>query len=61
VTKDADFSDLSLMRRSPPRVIRIRAGNCTTAQVEALMRHYFEAIVEFELNAATGTLELLPA
>jgi predicted nuclease of predicted toxin-antitoxin system len=59
VTKDADFSDLSLLRGSPPRVIRLRIGNCTTAQIEALIRRYQDAIMAFDSDAEAGMLELL--
>lgn len=31
VTKDSDFSELSLLRGFPPKVIWIRIGNCTTS------------------------------
>jgi predicted nuclease of predicted toxin-antitoxin system len=31
VTKDADFSDFSVLRGFPPKVIWIRIGNCTTS------------------------------
>ena len=60
VTKDVDFSDLSLLRGFPPRVIRLRLGNCTTAQVEALIRRYHDAILAFGSDAEAGALELLP-
>lgn len=32
VTKDADFSDLSILRGFPPKVVWVRLGNCTTAE-----------------------------
>jgi predicted nuclease of predicted toxin-antitoxin system len=38
VTKDADFSDLSTLRGFPPKVIWLRTGNCTTSEIEALLR-----------------------
>jgi predicted nuclease of predicted toxin-antitoxin system len=59
VTKDADFSELSLLRGFPPRVIRLRIGNCTTAQIEGLLRRYHETIAAFGSDPEAGTLELL--
>ncbi|WP_372719960.1 DUF5615 family PIN-like protein [Immundisolibacter sp.] len=38
VSKDADFYELSLLRGQPPKVIWIRRGNCSTAQIETLLR-----------------------
>jgi len=32
VTKDSDFSELSVLRGSPPKVIWLRIGNCTTVR-----------------------------
>jgi len=38
VTKDSDFHELSLIRGTPPKVVWIRRGNCSTDQVEAILR-----------------------
>jgi len=37
VTKDADFHHRSFLFGSPPRVIWIRLGNCSTQEVAALL------------------------
>ena len=34
-TKDSDFHNLSLLRGSPPQVVWLRVGNCSTAAIEA--------------------------
>lgn len=44
VGKDADFYELSLLRGQPPKVVRIRRGNCSTAQIEMLLRTRAERI-----------------
>jgi predicted nuclease of predicted toxin-antitoxin system len=44
VTRDADFSDLSVMLGYPPKVIWIRRGNCTTGEIETILRTNYEAI-----------------
>ncbi len=58
VTKDVDYNNLSVLRGSPPKVIWLQLGNCTTVQVEALFRVRFNDITAFENNAAAGTLVL---
>lgn len=47
VTKDADFSDLSSLRGAPPRVIWVRRGNCTTQEIEHLLRTSADEIIRF--------------
>ncbi|OUC14942.1 MAG: hypothetical protein B0A82_09470 [Alkalinema sp. CACIAM 70d] len=47
VSKDSDMHDLSLVRGNPPKVIWIRLGNCSTSQVENLLRRSFDAIQLF--------------
>ena len=38
VTKDADYSDLSLVLGYPPKIIWIRRGNCSTETIEQILR-----------------------
>lgn len=38
VSKDADFHQMSLVFGQPPKVIWIRTGNCSTSDVEHLIR-----------------------
>jgi predicted nuclease of predicted toxin-antitoxin system len=47
VTKDSDFSELSVLRGSPPKVIWLRIGNCTTARACLLLRDAFPRIQAF--------------
>jgi predicted nuclease of predicted toxin-antitoxin system len=47
VSKDADMHDRSLLFGFPPKVIWIRLGNCSTAQVEELVRREQETIFSF--------------
>ncbi len=58
VTKDADFNDLAVILASPPQVIWLRLGNCTTKQVETHLRANVEIIEAFSLNPDAGVLEL---
>jgi predicted nuclease of predicted toxin-antitoxin system len=56
VSKDADMHDLSLVFGNPPKVIWLRLGNCSTSQVENLLRREFSTI---ELFYKDDTLSLL--
>jgi predicted nuclease of predicted toxin-antitoxin system len=58
VTKDEDYNNLSVLRGSPPKVLWLQLGNCTTAQVEALFRVRFADIKAFEKDQGAGTLVL---
>lgn len=44
VSKDSDFHELSLLFGSPPKVVWIRRGNCTTRQIEIMLRNKAENI-----------------
>ena len=58
VTKDADYNNLSVVWGSPPKVIWLLFGNCTTAQVEAVFRGHFADIEAFDRDSSIGTLAL---
>ncbi len=59
VSKDADFSELSLLYGYPPKLIWLRLGNCTTTQIATLLRSNYEAIEEMNQNSTLGVLSLL--
>jgi predicted nuclease of predicted toxin-antitoxin system len=59
VTKDSDFSDLSVLRGFPPKVLWLRLGNCTTDDIERTLRRAHDEIVAFIADATLGVLELL--
>lgn len=58
VTKDADFSSLSVLRGFPPKVVWLLLGNCTTQQVEAALRANHAALLAFEHDPNLGTFGL---
>ena len=45
VTKDSDFQERSQITGSAPCVVWIRRGNCSTAQIAAILRNHAEQIV----------------
>jgi predicted nuclease of predicted toxin-antitoxin system len=47
VSKDSDFAERSVLESDPPKVIWIRLGNCSTSDVERLLRLQHEAVREF--------------
>ncbi len=58
VTKDADFSELSLWLGFPPKVIWIRRGNCSTRNIEELLRENYDEIAILSDNPNTGIITL---
>jgi predicted nuclease of predicted toxin-antitoxin system len=59
VSKDADMHDLSLLFGNPPKVIWLRLGNCSTSDVENLLRRESDAIKEFYEDKLVSLLALL--
>lgn len=58
VTKDADFVDLSVLRGFPPKIVWIRRGNCSTNDIEQILRaHNFE-IENLIKDSKSGILTL---
>lgn len=47
VSKDEDFHQLAFLYGPPPKVVWLRLGNCTTADVEAAVRERVEDIRSF--------------
>jgi len=47
VSKDSDFSELSVLHGSPPKVIWLRVGNCTTEHAGHALRDSFKSIQAF--------------
>jgi len=58
VSKDTDFSELSLLWGFPPKVIWIRRGNCSTQETEQLLRGNYNAIFNLFDDEETGILTL---
>ena len=58
VTKDSDFSDLCILQGFPPKVIWIRLGNCSTGQVDDLVRREIDVITKFLIDEFASFLAL---
>jgi predicted nuclease of predicted toxin-antitoxin system len=58
VTRDDDYVHRSALRGPPPKVIWVALGNCTTGQVESLIRWRAEEIRDFLSSPTEALLEL---
>ena len=59
VSKYSDFYQRSLLFGYPPKVVWIRRGNCSTADIEALIRGHLDDIKDFSDDAQEAFLVLL--
>jgi len=59
VTKDSDFNDVSILRGVPPKIIWLRIGNCTTTQIEHILRNNVNTIHAFITHPTNSILEIV--
>ena len=60
MSKDGDFSQLSLLHGAPPKVIWLRAGNASTSAIETFIRTWARRIVQFEAAMEEALLVIEP-
>lgn len=58
VTKDDDFRQRGFVRGAPPKVIWVRLGNCTTDEVETILRARYADVLAFDTDPAAALLVL---
>jgi len=58
LTKDKDFVNLSLTVGSPPKVVLLQTGNCSTSQIERMIRTNAVRFSEFEIDGKRSLLLL---
>lgn len=58
VSKDGDFQQRSFLLGHPPKVIWIRMGNCSTAEIESTLRAHHRSIDTFEGDEDASLLVL---
>ena len=58
VTQDADFGEMSILLDSPPKVIWLRRGNCSTSEIEKILRAQYQAVVAFHNDLKETVLVL---
>ena len=56
VTKDADFSEISLRLGSPPKVIWLRRGNCNVDETVAMLLDSVGAVHSFNGDTRSAVL-----
>ena len=58
VSKDSDFYQRSVVFGHPPKVIWVRRGNCSTADIATIRRSHYDDIVAFAADDAVACLML---
>ncbi len=59
ITKDNDFNELSQLLGCPPFVIWIRRGNCSTREMEQLIRQSYPFIHDWESTSSFGLMVIV--
>ncbi len=58
ISKDSDFRQRSFLFGSPPKVIWIRRGNCSTNEIEAIIRSHHDDLLAFDQDESAAFLAL---
>ena len=58
VTKDDDFSDLSILHGAPPKVLLLRIGNCSSEAVSAILILNLGNIETFASDTSSALSEI---
>jgi len=58
VTKDSDFEELSLIRKSPPKVILIRSGNTSNKNTLQVLLDEHNEVEELLMKTEINCLEI---
>jgi len=58
VTKDADFHQMSFVYGHPPKIVWIQRGNCSTNEIEEILRRRFADINMFDADTDSAFLSL---
>lgn len=58
VTKDGDFNSLAFLHGAPPKIIWLRLGNCSTSDIERILRSNRSALEHFVDDPTASVLVL---
>ena len=58
VSKDSDLHQRSFVLGHPPKLVWVRLGNCSTFEVEELLRRNFASVNDFDNDAEASFLVL---
>jgi predicted nuclease of predicted toxin-antitoxin system len=56
LSKDIDFEQRALLHGHPPKVVWVRLGNCSTAEVESLLKTRLVDLLKFEADPQASFL-----
>ena len=56
VTKDADLHQMSFLYGHPPKIVWIQRGNCSTNDIEAILRDHYGDVIAFQNDAESSFL-----
>jgi predicted nuclease of predicted toxin-antitoxin system len=59
VTKDTDFHERSVIAGTPPKIIWIRRGNCSTTMIEQILRRHRKDIQQLAGDTNASYLVLI--
>ena len=57
-SKDSDFRQMSFAFGHPPKVIWIRRGNCSTSEIESILRDSYDELFTFHQDEQGSFLAL---
>ena len=58
ISKDSDFRQRSFLFGPPPKVVWIRRGNCSTTEIEAILRTHYDDLLAFDQDEEGSFLAL---
>lgn len=58
ITRDSDYNELLILLGFPPKVVWIRRGNCSTNEIEDVLRTHFTDIQDLINTESLGLLTL---
>ena len=58
VSKDADFVEKAVIKGHPPKIIWIKAGNCSTDKIELLLRKNQKLVQDFIADKVNSVLTI---
>jgi predicted nuclease of predicted toxin-antitoxin system len=58
VSKDSDFRQRSFLFGHPPKVVWVRRGNCSTSEIEIIIRAHYNNLLAFDQDEAGAFLAL---
>ena len=58
ISKDGDFQQLSFLHGAPPKVIWLKAGNCSVASLQQFIHRHSAAMIAFDADSEAAVLIL---